>query len=162
VDHNGATTFSADTPSTSVTAPEFDQARALVGRLPGAAAEVMLRRTEYVLKISNSQTCATGQICVDVYRLSGSSYLPIPEQQWKIATATGLPVTVRYRAATIGHGVPQLWKEVYFFKYAAQDGLVIPVSLGMNMGGNRASWTFVSLKKSPGFDVSKFDQEAAQ
>jgi hypothetical protein len=51
---------------------------------------------------------------------------------------------------------------VYFLKYATEEGLVVPVSIGLNLRGQRQTWTFVSLKKSPGFDIMKFDQEVAQ
>ena len=64
---------------------EFDQARVLVARLPAAVAEVMLRRTECVLKISKSQTCKSGDICVDVYRTQNSTLPPSLDQQWKIS-----------------------------------------------------------------------------
>jgi hypothetical protein len=161
-DHNGASTFPADVGTSPVAVPEFDQARTLVGRLPAAAAEVMLRRTEYVLKISKSQICKSGDICVDVFRTYGSTLHPAPEQQWKISTTTGLPTTVRYRTATVGNVTTPVWREVYFLQYATEEGLVVPVSIGLNLRGQRQTWTFVSLKKSPGFDISKFDSEVAQ
>jgi hypothetical protein len=162
-DHNGASTFPVNNAGASrLVAPELDQARVLVGRLPAAAAEVMLRRTEYVLKISKSQICKSSDICVDVFRTSSSTLPPIPEQQWKISSATGLPITVRYQTSTAGHVTGPVWREVYFLKYATEEGLVVPVSIGMNLRGQRETWTFVSLTKSPEFDISKFDQEVAQ
>jgi hypothetical protein len=51
---------------------------------------------------------------------------------------------------------------VYFLQYATEEGLVVPVSIGMNLRGQRQTWTFVSLKKNAEFDIPKFDQEVAQ
>jgi hypothetical protein len=161
-DHNGTATFLATIGATQVAAPEFDQARVLASRLPAAAAEVMLRRTEYVLKVSKSQLCESGDICVDVFRTWNSTLPLLPEQQWKIATATGLPVSVRFQIPNVGHGSVRLWEEVYFLRYATEDGLVLPVSVVTKSGGKAQSLTFISLQKSPGFDTAKFDQEAAQ
>ena len=162
-DHNGASTFPVNNAgATQLVAPELDQARVLVGRLPAAAAEVMLRRTEYVLKISKSQTCKSGDICVDVYRTQNSTLPPSLDQQWKISGTTGLPITVRYQTSTVGHVAGPVWREVYFLQYATEEGLVVPVSIGMNLRGQRQTWTFVSLKKNAEFDIPKFDQEVAQ
>jgi hypothetical protein len=162
VDHNGSSTFSSNIGNTPVAVNEFDQARALVGRLPAAAAEVMLRRSEYVLKITVSRPCESGNICVDVFRKGNYMQSLPPDQQWKITKATGLPATVRYRISSIGNSSIPIWQEVYFLQYATEEGLVVPVSIGMSLGGKRQTWTFVSLHKNPGFDISKFDQEAAQ
>jgi hypothetical protein len=142
--------------------PEFDQARVLVSRLPAAAAEVMLRRTEYVLKISNSQHCKASEICVDVFRAYNSTLPSIPEQQWKISSATGLPTAIRYMTASIGHANTPIWREVYFFQYATESGLNIPVSIGMILQGKPETWTVISFSENPGFDTSKFDREASQ
>ncbi len=161
-DHNGAPTYLATLGGRQVTVPEFDQARVLVGQLPAAAAEVMLRRSEYVLKISIVQKCKESDICVDVYRTHGPALPPIPDQQWKISQATGLPSTVRYQETTIGQVPGPVWKEVYFLQYAAEDGTVVPVSIGTNFRGQRQTWTFVSLEKNPGFDISQFDSEVAR
>jgi hypothetical protein len=161
-DHNGTPTFIANTGSSQLVAPELDQARVLVGRLPAAAAEVMLRRPEYVLKISNAQVCKNSDVCIDVYRSRGSSRPASLDQQWKISGTTGLPITVRYQTSTVGHVVGPVWTEVYFLKYATEEGLIVPVSIGMNFRGPRQTWTLVSLKKSSGFDISKFDSEVAQ
>jgi len=161
-DHNGAASYSTAIGTSQVSVPEFDQARVLVSRLPAAAAEVMLRRSEYVLKISKAQICKGRDICLDVYRTRSSILPPIPEQQWKISAVTGLPITVRYQTSTIGKVAAPVWREVYFLRYAAEDELIVPVSIGMVLGDKPQTWTFVSLKKNPGFDISKFDQEAAQ
>jgi hypothetical protein len=162
-DHNGASTFPVNNAGGSpLVAPEFDQARVLVSRLPAAAAEVMLRRKEYVLKISQSQICKGSDVCIDVYRSRGSTLPPSLDQQWKILSTTGLPITVRYQTATVGHVAAPIWREVYFHKYGTEEGLVVPVAIGLNLRGQRQTWTFVSLKKNPGFDISKFDSEVAQ
>jgi hypothetical protein len=103
-DHNGASTFPVNnTGAAQLVAPEFDQARVLVSRLPAAAAEVMLRRSEYVLKVSNSPTCKSSDICVDAYRTRDSTSRPSLDQQWIISAATGLPITIRYQTTTVGH-----------------------------------------------------------
>ena len=162
-DHSGASTFPVNNAeATKLAAPEFDQARVLASRLPAAAAEVMLRRSEYVLKISKSQFCKGSDICIDVYRTRGSTQPPSLDQQWKISGTTGLPITVRYQTSTVGPVAGPIWREVYFLKYATEEGLVVPVSIGLNLRGQRQTWTFVSLKKSPGIDIMKFDQEVAQ
>lgn len=161
-EHNGAATFAISNGTSQLTVPEFDQAKTLVGLLPAAAAEVMLRRSEYVLKISNTQTCKNGDTCVDVYRASHSTLPSDPDQQWKISATTGLPITIRYQTTTVGRVTAPIWREVYFLRYTTEDKLVIPASLGMSLRGKRQTWTFVSLEKNPGFDTAKFDQEAAQ
>jgi hypothetical protein len=162
-DHSGASTFPVNNAeATKLVAPEFDQARVLVSRLPAAAAEVMLRRKEYVLKISQMQICKGKDVCIDVYRSRGFTQPPSLDQQWKISGTTGLPITVRYQTSTVGHVAGSIWREVYFLKYATEEGLVVPVSIGLNLRGQRQTWTFVSLKKNPGFDIPKFDSEVAQ
>jgi hypothetical protein len=162
-DHNGATTFKFRAGTTRLmTAPEFDQATTLVGRLPAAAAEVMLRRPEYVLKISQSQKCRSGDICIDVFRKSGSALPASPEQQWKISSNTGLPTSIRYRTASIGPATTPSWREITFVKFATENGLVVPVTIAMVGGGKLQAWTFVSLNVNPGFDTARFDQEATQ
>jgi hypothetical protein len=161
-DHNGAASYPATMGTSQVPVPEFDQARVLVNRLPAAAAEVMLRRTEYVLKVSNSQKCKSGDICVDVFRTRGSSLPPSLDQQWKISTSTGLPTTIRYQTTTVGHVTGPVWREVYFLQFATKEGLVVPAMIGANLRGQRQVWTLVSFKKNPGFDISQFDQEVAQ
>lgn len=162
-DHNGSPTFAANNGTSQVVVPEFDQAKTLVGLLPAAAAEVMLRRAEYVLKISKTQICKSGDTCVDVYRTSNHALLSLkPDQQWKISGSTGLPITVRYQTTTIEPIPTPIWREVYFVRYATEGNLFVPVSLGMSLSGKRQTWTFVSLEKNPGFDTAKFDQEAAQ
>jgi hypothetical protein len=161
-DHNGSTTYSANIGASKVEVPEFDQARVLLVGLPAAAAEVMLRRTEYVLKISTSQQCKGDSICVDVFRVQNSTLPLVPEQQWKISVASGLPSTIRYQTEKFGQISKTIWKEVYFLRYASEDGFVIPVSMWINLRGLQQTWTFVSLKKNPEFDTAKFDQEVAQ
>ena len=161
-DHNGAATYPVNTGFSQVAVPEFDQARVLVSRLPAAAAEVMLRRGEYVLKISKSQICKSNDICIDVYRTTGIAQPPSPDQQWKISGGTGLPVTVRYQTSTVGNVGRPVWREVYFLQYGTQEGLVVPTTIAMNLAGHPQKWTLISFKKSPGFEVPKFDQEAAQ
>jgi hypothetical protein len=160
--HNGSTTYSVNGGASQVAVPEYDQARALVSRLPAAVAEVMLRRSEYVLKISKLQACSSEYICIDVYRTWSSTLPTGPEQQWRISTATGLPATIRYQAITTRYTPRPVWREAYFLKYATQDGLIVPVSIGMVFEGRQQTWTFVSLQKNPGFDTAKFDQEVAQ
>lgn len=161
-DHNGAPTYFANVGGSQLTVPEIDQARVLVSRLPAAAAEVMLRRSEYVLKISKAQTCKSSEICVDVYRIRGSILPPSLDQQWRILVATGLPITIQYQTTIVGHVTAPIWREVYFLKYAKEDGIVVPVSIWTNFRGQRQTWIFVSLKENPGFEISKFDSEAAQ
>jgi len=162
-DHNGASTFPVNnTGAAQLVAPEFDQARVLVSRLPAAAAEVMLRRSEYVLKVSNSPTCKSSDICVDAYRTRDSTSRPSLDQQWIISAATGLPITIRYQTTTVGHVTGPVWREVYFLHYDTEDKIVVPVLIGVNVRGHRQAWTLVSLKKNPGFDISKFDSEVAQ
>ena len=162
MDHNGTSTFSLNTGASQVEVPEFDQARTLVPRFPAAAAEVMLRRTEYVLRISSTQICKSGDICVDVFRAHGSTLPSTPEQQWKISSTTGLPTTVRYQIETVGPHPGIVWREVYFLKYDSEDGLTIPVSIVVSLRGRREFWRFTSMKQNPGFDTSKFDREVAQ
>lgn len=159
-DHNGASTFSLKTRSSQVVVPEFDQARMLVPRLPAAAAEVMLRRPEYILKISQSQKCKSSETCIDVYRTNSSG--TALEQQWKLSTTTGLPETIRYRTIVVGDPTTAIWRELFYMKYAQEDGITIPVSFMTRFGANRQNWTFVSLKQNSGFDTDKFDREAAQ
>jgi hypothetical protein len=161
-DHNGSSSYSAQIGISSVAVPEFDQARGLTGRLPAAAAEIMLRRSEYVLKISPLQQCKSDDICVDVFRVQGTTQPLVPEQQWKISMTTGLPRTIRYQTTTIGRGTAPVWREVYFLQYATEEGLIVPVSIEMNLQGKHQAWTFVSLKKNSGFDIAKFDQEVAR
>jgi hypothetical protein len=162
-DHNGSPTFPVDAGTSKAVVPEFDQARVLVGRLPAAAAEIMLRRHEYVLKMAKTQQCKSTEICIDVFRKTTTSPLtPSPEQQWKISTSTGLPVTVRYQTATVGSVGAPTWREVYFLQYAPKDGLIVPIAIGMILRGQQQTWILVSLTQSPGFDISKFDQEAGQ
>ena len=159
-DHNGVPSFSsAGNSQTSI--PEFDQARTLVPRLPAAAAEVMLRRHEYSLKISSLQNCKADQICIDVFRNGGLPGAQIPEQQWKISATTGLPITVRYQMEMIGDS-SVTWREIFFLKYANEDGITVPVLLGVSARGQRQTWSFVSLKPNPGFDPSTFDQETVR
>jgi hypothetical protein len=161
VDHNGESTFTVKQNGRSVDLPEFDQARLLVDRLPAAAAEITLRRPEYILKLSKLQACEIGIICIDVFRTTNSTVPLAPEQQWKISAATGLPVSIRYQVTSVGSQA-KIWQEVYFLKYGAQQQLIIPVSIGFNFRGQRQVWTFVSLAANPSFDTSRFDEEAAQ
>jgi len=161
-DHNGNSTFLVNKGFSQVAVPEFDQARTLVGRLPAAAVEVMLRRTEYVFKISKFPSCESENICIDVFRARNTVLTADPEQQWKIAKSTGLPVTVRYRLMNVGSSPTPVWQEVYFLKYATEDGLIVPTSIGIVIGRRQQVWTFVSIKKNPEFDTTKFDEEAAQ
>ncbi len=161
-DHNGAASYTATMNTYQVSVPEFDQARVLVSRLPAAAAEVMLRRSEYVLKISTSQACPSGDICVDVFRTRGSSLPPSLDQQWRLSASTGLPTTIRFQTTTVGHVMGPVWREVYFVQFATKEGLVVPAIIGTNFRGQRQAWTLVSFKKNPGFDISHFDQEVAQ
>ncbi|MGA1982951.1 MAG: hypothetical protein ABSG84_10770 [Acidobacteriaceae bacterium] len=161
-DHNGTATFPLNTGLTQIAVPEFDQARTLVPRLPAAAAEVMLRRQEYVIKISNLQHCSSGDICLDVYRMAGSSQFSVPEQQWKISSTTGLPTTIRYQTTTVGPSSGTMWEEIFFLRYSNEDGVIVPVSLLVSRMGQRQFWTFISFTQNVGFDTAKFDQEIAQ
>jgi hypothetical protein len=85
----------------------------------------------------------------------------IPEQQWKISATTGLPITVRYQMEMIGDS-SVTWREIFFLKYANEDGITVPVLLGVSARGQRQTWSFVSLKPNPGFDPSTFDQETVR
>jgi hypothetical protein len=150
------------TGNVQIEVPEFDQARTLAPRFPAAAAEVMLRHSEYVLQISQSQICKSGFICIDVFRVSGTHFPPAPEQQWKISSATGLPTTVRYQTITVGPSRGIVWREAYFLHYGTEAGLLVPVSIVVKLRDNRELWKLASLKQNPGFDTSKFDAEGAQ
>jgi hypothetical protein len=162
-DHNGAPTYPVKMGTSQVLVPEFDQARTLAGHLPGAAAEIMLRRKEYVLKISTSGQCDSGNICVDVLRAGNPIIPPIPEQRWTIALSNGLPVSVRIALPRVGNATRTRWEEVQYLGYAAESGLQIPVATDhIKANGTKETWTFVSLKKNCGFDTAKFDTEVAQ
>jgi hypothetical protein len=161
-DHNGAATYTADAGTLRGPVAEFDQARVLAARLPAAAAEVMLRRHEYVLKISKTQGCQSSEICVDVFRASGPGQPVALEQQWKISALRGLPVTIRYQTSSPRPLPEPIWRDVYYLRYETKNGLMIPVSIGMILRGEQQTWTLVSITKSPGFDIAKFDQEVAQ
>jgi hypothetical protein len=160
-DHNGDPTYPTDMGSTHVMTPEFDQARVLLNKLPAAAAEVMLRRPEYVLQVSKSP-CEAGMICIDVFRILNSTMQLLPEQQWKINATSGLPASIRYWVPSIGASPGRLLKEVHFLQYATEDGLVLPVSIMTKFGSLLQAWNFISFKSNPGFDTSKFDREDAQ
>ena len=163
IDHNGGQTFVAKVGTAQYMVQEFDQARTLVSHLPAAAAEVMLRRREYILKISVSRRCDSGNICVDVFRTWGSNVPPFPEQQWTIDASTGLPVTVRFVLPRVGNDLRSQWEDVRFLRYAAERELVIPVATEFTKpSGTKEAWTFVSLKENCGFDPASFDQEVAR
>jgi hypothetical protein len=162
-DHNGDQTFVAKLGNAQFTVQEFDQARALVGHLPAAAAEVMLRRKEYALKISTSRRCDSANICVDVFHIRAPNMPLIPEQLWTIAVSNGLPVSVQLALPRVGNAPPNQWEEVRYVGYAAENGLVIPVATEhIKASGSKETWTFVSIKENCGFDTAKFDKEVAQ
>jgi hypothetical protein len=162
--HDGAPKFTmTNMEGRTVDLPELDQARMLIGRLPAAAADVMLRRPEYVLKISKMQRCDGGSICVDIFRNSGSGTPVIPEQEWKISSATGLPVSVRGQVINALADGRLLWKEIRFVQYGVQEGLTIPTKIEVSpAAGLEETWIFVTLKLNPGFDPALLDQEAMQ
>lgn len=162
IDHNGNATYSADNGTKQLRVPELDQARTMVATLPAAAVSIMLRRTEYVLKISKTQTCRVDDICIDVFRTAGPTLPVTPEQQWKISSSSGLPYSIRYQVTVIGTPSMVVWREAYFPRYDSEEGITIPVSITLNLRGQWQSWTFVSLKKNPGFDTASFDRENVQ
>jgi hypothetical protein len=163
IDHNGSETFVAQLGAAQYVVQEFDQARSLVGHLPAAAAEVMLRRNEYVLKISTSRPCDSGSICVDAFRRRALFLPRIPEQQWTIAVSTGLPVSIRLALPVVGSAPSNQWEEIRYLGYAAEGGLIIPVTTERIMpNGWKDAWTFVSLRSNCGFDTAKFDKEVTQ
>jgi type II secretory pathway pseudopilin PulG len=161
IDHNGTPTFSVSMGGTLRTAPEFDQPRVLMGHLPAAAAEILLQRPEYVLKISTSQACAVGSVCVEVYRVSNPKLPPVPEELWTITSATGLPSKVSYRAVVFSP-LHDTWSQASFLKYAQEGNLVVPTSIETSFLGRQQMLTFVSLEQNPGFDPAKFDNEVGQ
>jgi hypothetical protein len=163
-DHNGDATFKTKIwTGNTVAVAEFDQARPLVSRLPAAAADVMLRNPEYILKISKLQKCESGSICIDVFRNAGSGMALIPEQQWKISSSTGLPVSIRSQVINAATSSNLVWKEVRYLQYGTQDGVTIPLEFEVfPFASPKETWTFVSLKLNPGFNPAALDQEAAQ
>jgi hypothetical protein len=160
VDHNGTSTFSVRINGGWKGAPELDQPRALMSHLPVVAAQILLRDPQYVLKLSKSEMCAADMVCVEVYRMAGSMFLPHPEELWTISSATGLPVRVRYRTPTVIPG--ETWSQASFLKYSQEGDLILPTSIVTSLAGPQQAWTFVSLQKNPGFDTAAFDNEVGK
>jgi hypothetical protein len=160
-DHNGSASFPVKLGQTQIVVAEFDQARLLVGRLPAAAAEVMLRRPEYLLRMSTSP-CDAGDICVDVFRKPQSSVPTAPEQRWKISSSTGLPDAVLLRPTAVGSPANTGWTIVHYGTFTSQSDVLLPQTIVLGDGTGAQSLQLVSFKPNPGFDPTSFDQEVAQ
>jgi hypothetical protein len=142
--------------------PEFDQARVLIAHLPGASIEILLRRPEYVLKISAAGHCGADQQCVEVYRTPkvGPTF---KEQEWSISTATGLPTVVRYTIQNVNNPSKSIWEEVDYKTFQTVQGVMVSSQVEMGFpGGRRQTFSYSAPTLNQPFNTGAFDSEAIQ
>lgn len=157
--HSGQATFKAVPADPRSVVAEFDQARALVTRLPAAAAELMLQRANYVLKLSASPQCGDGMTCIDIFRSNKPNELGSLEQKWWINAKTGLPDRVRFKLQTSNHYVEAPWGEVDYLRYTSTQGVIVPTTTQTIQLGIKRMWSFRSLALNPIFNTATFDAE---
>jgi hypothetical protein len=162
IDHSAKAAFTVADGKKERQVPEFDQARILVGHMPAAAAEVILRKNSYVVKQVDAAECKSGRLCIDIYRQSSPKAPFVREQEWVILQATSLPDKVSVLLPTlIGHS--EIWKETLFKQMTLQNGLTIPGEVELRLpGGRTQTHTLVSFTPNTEFNAAAFDQELAK
>jgi len=158
--HDGESSFAVGSGVRPRTVPEFDQGRLLASRLPAAAIQLMLGRSEYILTTSTTRHCPSGNVCVDVRRVVDKILSPL-EQQWTLG-ANGLPLSVMIAVPEVGLGQRSAWTQVQFVQFESQGGLLIPVQTQVQLGSVPQIWHLSSFSPNVPFDTAKFDQEVIQ
>ena len=162
INHNGQAFRVIHTQNTNKVLPEFDQARVLLGHLPGASIEIMLRKPEYIFKNGSNWRCRQTEQCVDIYR-KGYDGTTIKEQEWTISKVTHLPVRVRYNGQSFVNSSSQIWQEIDYTSFHVTGGVVVPneIELGSPNGSREKLLCKVPVFNQP-FDTQKFDAEPLQ
>jgi len=161
-DHNGSSATVMHTKNGDKAIPEYDQARVLLGYLPGAAIEVMLRRPEYVFKTATMRHCNANEQCVDVYRkpLSGPT---VKEQEWTISTVNGLPIAARYAMTNMANASQFIWEEIDYSSFQSIQGIMVPNQAQVGLpNGLKRTFTYSSFTFNRPFDPTAFDAEVIQ
>lgn len=158
-DHNGISYFAAQMRGATKRVPEFDQSRVLLTHVPFAAAEIMLRRTEYKILPPRFPRCAADTLCFDVYRTIAPTGYGLREQEWTISKATNMPTKIRLIQPNSGTGIMK-WKEIDYGQFESQAGLSMPTDEDVILpGGIKQHWHYSGAKPNATFDTKAFDRE---
>jgi len=165
-DHNGASSLDIRDPKGEVlkrTVPEFDQGRVLADHLPAAAADVIIRSHDYIVKSIQSDQCLSQNNCIAVYRSSIDKGPYTLEQIWTITNTSGLPSVIKLRLPDVMRGTRTFWKTIAYSDYKNVNNVFVPATLNVSMPmGVAQTRTLVSIQPDVAFDTHNFDQEIGQ
>jgi len=161
-EHNGQESFNADVSESKKRVREFDQARVIVGSLPAAAAEIILKNSNYIAKINSGSRSTQENICIDIYRKQTEDAPFVREEEWLISKSTGLPVTVDIILPNLS-GRRLLFEEFQFKQMTKIDGLTLPgITTMRRPNGSTQQRVVKEFVPNARFDTSAFDREVAQ
>lgn len=126
--HDGKPYLELGTGDKKVTLREIDSARLLVDHLPTVSALEILRRTDYVVKVSTRRPCPSTFICVDIFRRLADQGLGTLDQEWDLNRDTKKLSDVRLRIEGASFRDSSSWRRIHFESYELRSGYYLPSS----------------------------------